>query len=65
MRRLIAIAFLGFACLGATVACAGPANADEQVVIVNNETVVSEGSVDCVPASVAAAFPWLPVTVCA
>ena len=63
MRRILVITGLAAAGLLGTVACSGTASADP-VVIINDSNTSTSGSASCLPADVAARFPWLPVPVC-
>ena len=60
MKKTIAmLGLLAAAGLG-TVACSGSASADEgQTVIVNQSNSSTSDSTSCIPADVAARFPWL------
>jgi hypothetical protein len=50
---------------GGLFAAAGVAAADDsQTVIVNQSNSSTNASSDCAPASLLAAFPWLPVPAC-
>ena len=64
MKKLIITAGLIAAGVGLTVACSGPASADEQTVVVNESSTSTSGSADCAPADVLVRFPWLPVPAC-
>ena len=67
MRKVLIITSFIAAGLFGAVACSGSANADEpsdQTVIVNQSNSQTSGSTSCLPADVAARFPWLPVPVC-
>ena len=60
MRKVLIIAGLVAAGAGLTVACSGPASADDQTVVVNESSTSTSGSTDCLPAAVLAQLPpWL------
>ena len=67
MRKALIITGLAAAALFGGVACSGTASADDgsdQTVVVNQSNTSTSGSADCAPASLLAAFPWLPVPAC-
>jgi hypothetical protein len=66
MRKALIVTGLAAAALFGGVACSGTASADEsdQTVVVNQSNSQTSGSADCAPASLLAAFPWLPVPAC-
>jgi len=67
MRKALIVTGLAAAALLGGVACSGTASADDgsdQTVVVNQSNSQSSGSTDCAPASLLAAFPWLPVPAC-